>query len=210
MVVVALVAGIVAEAVAWWVVERGRGTVWSLGTPVLIALGVIAVVVETPPLAAETSVAAAIVIGVAAGVAFYVATRVFVILVTGWEAFQRRSAQMYARQDPLSLSRTVLLSAVLAAPGEELFWRGLLQGELERALDGRTVLAAAIALLLFVVANVPSGNLAIVAAALVGGAVWGSLAAWTGGVAAPVVCHALWTALMIAFPVVRRPVDVAT
>lgn len=210
MVVVALVTGVLAQAVAWWMVERGHGTVWSLVTPLLLMLGVVAVVVGSPPLSVETSVAAALGVGAAAGVGFYLATRAFVIVVTGWEAFQRRSAQMYARQDPLSTSRAVLLSAVLGAPGEELFWRGLLQGELARALDGRTALAAAIALVLFVVANAPSGNLAIVAAALVGGAIWGSLAAWTGGIAAPIVCHALWTALMIAFPVVRRPADVAT
>jgi membrane protease YdiL (CAAX protease family) len=210
MVVVALVTGTLAQAGAWWLVERGHGTVWSLVTPLLLLLGVLAIMVETPSLAIDTSVAAALGIGAAAGVGFYVATRAFVIVVTGWGAFQRRSAQMYARQHPLSLSRAVLLSAVLGAPGEELFWRGLLQVELSRALDGRTALAAVITLVLFVAANAPSGNLAIVAAAVVGGAIWGSLAAWTGGVAAPVVCHALWTALMIAFPVVRRPADVAT
>ncbi|HYF12582.1 MAG TPA: CPBP family intramembrane glutamic endopeptidase [Actinomycetota bacterium] len=210
MVVVALVTGILAQAGGWWLVERGHGTVWSLVTPLLLLLGVVAVVIGVPPLSVETSVAGALGIGAAAGVGFYVATRAFVIVVTGWETFRRRSAQMYARQDPLSTSRAVLLSAVLGAPGEELFWRGLLQAELARALDGRTALAAAIALVLFVAANAPSGNLAIVAAALVGGAVWGSLAAWTGGVAAPIVCHALWTALMIAFPVVRRPADIAT
>ena len=210
MVVVALVTGILAQAGGWWLVERGHGTVWSLVTPLLLLLGVVAVVIGVPPLSVETSVAGALGIGAAAGVGFYVATRAFVIVVTGWETFRRRSAQMYARQDPLSTSRAVLLSAVLGAPGEELFWRGLLQGELARALDGRTVLAAAIALVLFVAANAPSGNLAIVAAALVGGAIWGSLAAWTGGVAAPIVCHAAWTAMMIAFPVVRRPADVAT
>jgi membrane protease YdiL (CAAX protease family) len=51
-----------------------------------------------------------------------------------------------------------------------------------------------------------SRNLAIVAGAVVGGAVWCGLCAWTGGVGASLACHVAWTALMLVFPVVRvRP-----
>ena len=66
-------------------------------------------------------------------------------------------------------------------------------------------LAAVVALLAFVVANLASRNLAIAAGAVVGGAVWVALAWWTGGVLAPLACHIVWTGMMIAFPVVREP-----
>jgi membrane protease YdiL (CAAX protease family) len=57
-----------------------------------------------------------------------------------------------------------------------------------------------------VAVNLPSGNLAIIAGAVVGGAVWSALAWWTGGALASIVCHAIWTALILGFPVVRIPV----
>jgi membrane protease YdiL (CAAX protease family) len=60
-----------------------------------------------------------------------------------------------------------------------------------------------------VVANVPSRSLPIVAGALVGGAVWGALAWWSGGVLAPLASHILWTGLMLARPPRASEVEVA-
>ena len=40
----------------------------------------------------------------------------------------------------------------------------------------------------------------IIAGAVVGGVVWAGLTAWTGGVLACVLCHAVWIELMIALP----------
>jgi membrane protease YdiL (CAAX protease family) len=95
------------------------------------------------------------------------------------------------------------LSIAVSVPGEELFWREFVQLELVEALDGATLFAAALAWVAFVVANLFSRNLAIAAGAVVGGAVWCGLCWWTGGVAASLACHVVWTALMLAFPVVR-------
>jgi membrane protease YdiL (CAAX protease family) len=92
----------------------------------------------------------------------------------------------------------LLLSVGLMVPGEELFWRGLVLPEVEGSLNG--VLGPVVAWAAFVAANVPSLNLAIVAGAAVGGAVWVALATWSGGVLAGLLCHAGWTALMVAFP----------
>ena len=52
----------------------------------------------------------------------------------------------------------------------------------------------------FVGVNVASGNLAIIAASVVGGALWTALAFWSGGVLASLLCHGVWTILMTAFP----------
>lgn len=56
-----------------------------------------------------------------------------------------------------------------------------------------------------VVANLPSGNLAIAAGAVVGGGAWVALAWWSGGILAPLACHVVWTCLMIVTPVIREP-----
>jgi membrane protease YdiL (CAAX protease family) len=55
-------------------------------------------------------------------------------------------------------------------------------------------------LVVYVVANVPSRSLPIVAGAIVGGALWGALAWWSGGVLAPLASHILWTGAMLALP----------
>jgi membrane protease YdiL (CAAX protease family) len=45
---------------------------------------------------------------------------------------------------------------------------------------------------------------------VVGGAVWVGLAWWTGGVLASLACHIVWTGMMVAFPVLRAPVETTT
>jgi hypothetical protein len=70
------------------------------------------------------------------------------------------------------------------------------------------VLAAAGAWAAFVVANLPSRNLAIVAGSMVGGAAWVGLAVWSGGVVAGLSCHVVWTVLMLARPPLETPVGV--
>ena len=91
-----------------------------------------------------------------------------------------------------SLGIALLLSIALSVPGEELFWRGFFQGQLASSLEGRTALAAVLAWVAFVLANLPSANLAIAAGAVVGGAAWVALTWWTGGVlASPRLPHRL-------------------
>lgn len=203
-----IVAGLVAEMIAWWRVSRG-GNVWTHMTPVLATMGVAALLVGPPEWSPDVSSGLAIGVGLALGVVLYVATRVAMMVFSRWPLFERHSVQMYERQGGLSLGLALVLSLALSVPGEELFWRGLVQQELGSALDGQMAIAAVVAWVAFVAANLPSGNLAIAAGAVVGGAVWGALAWWTGGVLAPLACHILWTGLMIALPVVRlRPPNV--
>jgi membrane protease YdiL (CAAX protease family) len=201
---VLLVVGLVAEMIAWWRVSRG-GNVWTHMTPVLASMGVAALLVGPPEWSPDTSSGLAIVAGLAAGVALYIATRVAMLVFSRWPTFRRHSVQMYQRQGGRSLGVALVLSLALSVPGEELFWRGLALEELTSVFDGRTAVAASFAWIAFVVANLPSANLAIAAGAVVGGAVWVALASWSGGVLAPLACHVLWTGLMIALPVVRVP-----
>lgn len=201
-----IIVGSVAEALAWGVVVRGRRSIWWTLPSVLGVMGVAAVTSGSVRTSPRVALAAAAAIGVAAGAALYLATRAFVHAVRGWTAFQRHSVDTYERQGALPLPAAVLLSVGVSALGEELFWRGLVQPELSRAVGGR-VLGALLSYLIFVAVNLPSANLAIVAGAVVGGAVWTSLGLWSGGFLASFCCHGIWTALMLAFPVVHRASD---
>ena len=203
---VVIVVGALAEAFAWFVVVRGRRNIWRTLLPVLGLMGAAALATGSVRTSPRVAFAAAAAVGVAAGGALYVATRVFVRAVRGWRAFQEQSVNTYERRGDLSLSSALLLSVGVSALGEELFWRGLVQPELAHAVDGR-VLGAALSYLAFVAANLPSANLAILGGAVVGGAVWTILGWWSGGFLASVCCHGAWTALMLAFPVVRRDGD---
>jgi membrane protease YdiL (CAAX protease family) len=195
-------AGVLAEAVAWWLIAaRGFG-IWVTMAPVLVGLGVVALVTGEPTLSVHVTAQTAAAVGFAAGLALYLATRAFMAVVgSRWRFFREQSTAMYAQRTGLSLAAALLLSAALMVVGEELFYRGLLQPELQ---DAAGEVGLVLAWLVFVAANLPSLNAAIVAGATVGGVVWVALAWWSGGMLASLVCHASWTALMLAFPVVAR------
>jgi membrane protease YdiL (CAAX protease family) len=114
-----------------------------------------------------------------------------------WPAFRRHVTAIYGQGGGWSVGAT-LVAALVVEVGEELFWRGLVRGRLAGS-QGR-VPGALLTWAAYMAANVPSLNLPIVAGAIVGGAVWGALALWTGGVLGCIVCHAVWTELMIALP----------
>ena len=209
MVGAVMVLGALAEATAWLLVALRKGTVWTIVTPVLAAMGVLTLLVEVPPAATRVDLTTAVGVGLVVGAGLYLATRAFAYVFRRWTRFSERSREMYARRIPLTLTQALLVSTLVATPAEELFWRGLFQTGIVDAFDGRAGLAALVTTAAFVAANLPSLNLAIVLGAIVGGAVWGGLAWWSGGVIAPLVCHVLWTALMLAFPVVAEPAEVA-
>jgi membrane protease YdiL (CAAX protease family) len=205
MVAVVMIAGALVEFAAWWAVSRRGISIWVVMGIALPALGVAAIAVGEPSVSPSVNGGAAAGAGAAAGLILYLATRVFVAAVRPWRTFQRHSVELYARRAGLPLVAAIVLAAGGMAPGEELFWRGLFQAKLSVVLEGRTA-GAAIAWAAFVAVNLASGNLAIIAGAMVGGAVWSALAWWTGGALASIVCHAIWTALILGFPVVRIPI----
>jgi membrane protease YdiL (CAAX protease family) len=200
-----MVGGLALEAFAWWLVAFRRRDVWRATVPALVALGLAALVIGPPEWSPEVAPGIALSVGAAAGLALYLATRTFVVVAAPWRTFRRHSLAMYLRQGDRSLGRALLLSVVLSVPAEELFWRGLFQPETVDALGGRAGLGALVTWGAFVLANLPSANLAIIAGAVVGGATWGALGWWSGGALAPAASHAVWTALMVSFPVVRAP-----
>lgn len=94
-----------------------------------------------------------------------------------------------------------LVLALLAAPAEELFWRGVVQERLVRRLGAPRGIAAATALAGAVA--LASGEPVLALATVPAYAAWGALAAWRGSLAAPIVSHAVWTLLVVLGP---RPI----
>lgn len=91
-----------------------------------------------------------------------------------------------------------LVAAVAIAPLEELWWRGTLQPLLRRDRSGWA--AIALTTTAFVAFHLPTGQLPLMGAAVLGGIAWGWLRERTDGVAAPILAHAGWTAAMVLFP----------
>lgn len=80
--------------------------------------------------------------------------------------------------------------ALVIAPAEELYWRGLVQAALTRRL-GR-VRGAALATGWYGGAHLATGNPTLIGAATVAGAAWSALAAAGVPMAALVASHAIW------------------
>ena len=197
--------GLVVTMLAWRLVTvRGRD-VWRTIPPLLGVLGVLSLLLwsrvpsPTPGAANLPGKVGVLAIGAASGIALYLGTLVFVSIAQHVPAFARQTALAYRRAATADPRRELVLSLLLAVPGEELFWRGIAYRAGVETLTAASV-AAVVTCLLYVVANVPSRSLPIIAGALVGGALWGSLAWWTGGVLAPLASHILWTGLMLARP----------
>jgi membrane protease YdiL (CAAX protease family) len=197
--VAVLVVGVGAEAFVWWHAWAAGRDLWRLVPPVLAAMGIAAVaVVGVRPLGGDVAAGTAIGVGAGAGVALFIATRVFVSAASRWEPFRRHVSGAYGRARTIPFGAQIVLALVVTVPGEELFWRGLAVAQLERAFSAGP--AAAAAWVVYVVVNAASRSLPITAAAIVGGGVWAILAWWSGGVIAGLASHILWTGLMLAFP----------
>jgi membrane protease YdiL (CAAX protease family) len=191
-------AGAVATFAAWRIVVVRHASVWGVMAMVTGALGLLSLATGRLEIVGHVGVAWAMSVGVATGLGLYVATAIFLLIVRRWPAMDRRVAEIYDLRKGLRLGTALLLVAGVYAPGEELFWRGLVQGAIGGALSPAA--GAALSWLAYIVVNAASGSLAIAAGAVVAGAVWTLLAFWSGGVLASILSHAIWTGLMLAFP----------
>lgn len=190
--------GLLAEMAGWWRVASRKASVWRAMPVILAAMGIAAGIVapwHEPDVSAPTALA----VGAATGLALFVVTQAFVWAVARWEPFRRQTLDQYRKAAAVSPSTSLALSLLVMVPAEEVFWRGLTQATLADTGLGTTG-GAVVAWALYVVANLPSRSLPIIAAATVGGALWTGLWWWSGGVLAPLASHILWTVSMLALP----------
>ncbi|MGH7641389.1 MAG: CPBP family glutamic-type intramembrane protease [Candidatus Dormibacteria bacterium] len=97
---------------------------------------------------------------------------------------------IYALRQLRSRPELALRLALLIAPAEELFWRGLLQRSLVRRL-GRPR-GAALASALYGGAHLCTGNLTLIGAAAVAGGAWSGVAELGMPMPALITSHVLW------------------
>lgn len=200
--VVALaVVGPVAVAGAWLLVRTGRASVWAAMGITLGVLGALSLLTGEPSAGRSPWLAAGG--GVLAGAALYAATAAFLSVAGRWPPLTRHAVELYGSRRGVSLTRALVISVAVTAPGEELLWRGVVLSALGSAFAPWA--AAVLAWSAYVAANAVSGSVPIVLGAVVGGAVWTGLAVWTGGVVASIACHVVWTGLMIVIPPIGEP-----
>jgi membrane protease YdiL (CAAX protease family) len=192
-----IAAGFVLEVGAWWAVAARRASLWRLMVAVFAVEGVVAAIVLPPIASGDQTVVVALAAGAVSGLVLWAGTLAFVAVAVRWQPFRADVAERYERAAEVSLPAAIALSILVAVPGEELFWRNLVQ---RRFGVSSEVLGAAVAWLGYVAVNAASGSLPFVAGAVVGGAVWGGLAWWSGGIAASLASHGVWTALMLVRP----------
>ncbi|MEA2550772.1 MAG: protease family protein [Actinomycetota bacterium] len=189
----------VAEVVSWRIVaRRGKANEWNLMIAVFFLQGVVGLSMWHIEWCSDSTIRDAVLLGLGSGSALYAATRAFVAVALRVPIFRAHVADRYERAALVPLPVAVAIAVVIAAPGEELFWRGLVQGL--GGAHSTEFVGAALAWAGYIAVKSATGSLPLIAAAVVGGLAWGVVTIATGGILAAVMCHGVWTALMLAFP----------
>lgn len=152
---------------------------------------------DPPPLLASPS---ALAVGALVGGAQFVvgiaALRLAAVIAPGLIG---SSDAIYDRIDHIPLGWQLLLAAAVTAPLEEVFWRGAMQPLVAARLPAAgTVSVVGTAAVVYSLFHAVTLAVPLVAAAALGGVVWGALLERTGTVGAPAASHAVWTGLMVA------------
>ncbi len=106
------------------------------------------------------------------------------------------AAQLYAafRAPSLLVASLALLPVIL---GEELVWRGVVQGSLVRRLGA--VKGVTLAAVVYALVHVPLGSPVLVAAAFGCGLAWGALRVRTASLVPTLLSHLLWNGLVLVW-----------
>ena len=187
-------AGVLAQGAMWWLIAVRRVPFWPATSLTFAILGIAAVLVRAPGPIDIFS----LVLGAGSGVALYGATRVVVAnLLERIPPFASSVSDVYGRSEEVSGTAVWALTLAIAIPGEELFWRGLVLPELQDITS--VAVGVGLAWFGYVAANAVLRNLSILAAAIVGGALWTVLGS-VRDVGAAVASHLVWTSLMLVWP----------
>jgi membrane protease YdiL (CAAX protease family) len=193
----AVVAGAVVVAVVAWLLLFGgrRDDIWPRTWVVAGAL-IIASAIALVSLGRLGEVIGPVgppqlLAGAGVGVAWLVATHVgHAVLCRLFPSFVEQVRDLYGlgADEP---ARRVLGPILAMALAEELLFRGVVH----------TLAGFAAGVAVYGAVQVIERKWVLVLAAVLGGIVWGGLYEWTGGIVAPFVAHAIWTAsLTLVWP----------
>ncbi len=195
-----LAAGAVVAAGAWAAMFLGgRRRFWTRAALAAAVVAAYAVAVDAAGIGrlfAHGTWWPQVLVGLAGGAVlygvFWAGEQVLVIVLP---ALAAEVGDLYRVRGETRAAYMPLVLAV-AAPGEEIFFRGFVQ---HRA-------GIAVALVVYGAVHLPERKWILVIAALVGGAFWGALLTLTGGLIAPVVSHLAWDlAIVVWAPVAPAP-----
>ncbi len=112
-------------------------------------------------------------------------------------------ARIYALRTAAPRPVIALLLALVIAPSEELFWRGLLQHSFAKRFG--TLPGAALASAGYGLVHLGSGNVTLTGAAATAGAFWGLQYALQGRIPALIVSHIVWDIWIFLVAPTERP-----
>jgi membrane protease YdiL (CAAX protease family) len=190
--------GVVSQVIVWRLVARDRLPFWPATATTFAVIGIASLLAGDRNCCRETEVAPASGVGVVSGLILYGATRLVVDVATRHPLLHRAVANVYRRSHETRFLTVLALTLMIAVPGEELFWRGIVLPELSAATTSTT--GALLSWAAAVGVNAAWASTPLLAGAVVGGALWTALAAWSGGVVAPIASHLVWTGLMLVWP----------
>lgn len=197
MIATLVIVGVALQAIAWRVVVLRRAPFWPVVAGTWTVLGTGALLIGDPRCCGDRGPTEMVLVGIAAGLALYGATRLVVTFASRWPVLAEDVEATYGRSAEAPPALVWIVTLAVAAPGEELFWRGVATPWL---VDATAPLPGGVlAWLMSVGVAAAWASPTFLAGAAVGGAVWTALAIWSGGVAAPLASHVIWTACMVAW-----------
>jgi len=159
-----------------------------LGGSTFILL-VVSVLISSKRLALHTTVSF-VLYGVLSAVMLYALFRVGYDFTKSIPIFSQGVGQVYGLKSSQPAWVIVLLLIFPIGPGEEIYWRGLVQRAFaEKTSPNISLLAASIC---YALVHLPTFNPPLIMTALIGGLVWGSLYKWTHSLVPGIVSHVLW------------------
>ncbi len=179
-------------AVVWIVIFAWQpANFWILMTAGVGGLGCLALAVRGPFPRREGMRVPDLALALAASAVLYAvfaAGRILAGYVLPFAGAEIGAVYVIRAQAPVWVITLALVLVI--GPGEELFWRGLIQWGLVRRLGPLRGWAAAT--LLYGLVHAAAGNVMLVVAALVAGACWGWMYLRIGRIAPVVASHILW------------------
>lgn len=189
-------AGGILLAVAGWAFLFGLdwGNFWVKLAVTTAAVAAYALAWERPQIRLS---AQSVAIGVASAVllyaVFYLGNALAPLILPGAAG---QVGGIYALGEGSSRVAVFFLLLLLTGPAEEIFWRGFLQRRLMDRFGAWPGLILAV--LIYGGVHAFSGNLMLILAAFVAGAWWGLQYLWRRDLAALIVSHSLWSAVIFA------------
>ena len=189
-------------ALAFWTLSFAWQPInfWVLMGVATGTLGAVSVLLGVRPFD-RLPTAGDIAIGVASGIALYGVFWVGDKVATAILPFApEQVSDIYDLRSRASLIRIGLLLALVVGPGEEIYWRGLVQSAFVRRWG--VVAGTASAIAAYAGVHLVAGNLMIVVAAGVAGTAWAAIYAWRGNLWPVLISHVLWDLMIfIWFPI---------